>query len=128
MIFIIALIAIIMGAILPISRSGGTIFYRNRNDPRTFICVDENCRWSGVKLNHARPLSWLITLLTVPAWLLLVAAIVLGIPACGDYDAAIWIIIGKLLAYRLSWALIFVIGAKWDLRRHPGPAAERPKE
>ena len=127
MIFIIALIAIIIAAIQPIG-SRGTVFYRNRNDPRTFICVDENCRWSGVKLNHARPLSWLITLLTVPAWLLLVAAIVLGIPACGDYDAAIWIIIGKLLAYRLSWALIFVIGAKWDLRRHPGPAAERPKE
>ncbi len=127
MIFIIALIAIIIAAIQPI-RSRGTVFYRNRNDPRTFICVDENCRWSGVKLNYARPSSWLITLLTVPAWLLLVAAIVLGIPACGDYDAAIWIIIGKLLTYRLSWALIFVIGAKWDLRRHPGPAAERPKE
>lgn len=127
MIFIIALIAIIIAAIQPIG-SRGTVFYRNRNDPRTFIYVDENCRWSGVKLNHARPLSWLITLLTVPAWLLLVAAIVIGIPACGDYDAAIWIIIGKLLTYRLSWALIFVIGAKWDLRRHPGPAAERPKE
>ena len=124
---IVALIAIIIAAIQPIG-SRGTIFYRNRNDPRTFICVDEKRRWSGVKLNHARPLSWLITLLTVPAWLLLVAAIVLGIPACGDYDAAIWIVIGKLLAYRLSWALIFVIGAKWDLRRHPGPAAERPKE
>ena len=102
------------------------MFYRNRNDPRTFIYVHEKCRWLGVELNYARPLSWLITLLTVPAWFLLLAAVIIGMPA--TVGPGMWIVVGILLTYRLLWVLAFAIGAKRDLARNPGAAAERPEK
>ena len=39
-----------------------------------------------------------------------------------------WIVVGILLTYRLLWALVFAIGAKRDLARHPGACAERPQK
>ena len=107
--------------------------YFNRDDPRVWVYRDEKCKAVGVTLNFAKTAAWvwlalLIGSLFVCQW----GAKWIFRDCFTSYDqTAREMICGLLIGSFAVWCPLMLITcfglAARDLKRHPGPQAERPQ-